>query len=89
MRADLHQGLLRLGRSGGPIVRDGGISNTTRGPPIRSRAASSHGSRDASTSDRLLARHGYPPAEVLDAVELITKQLEYFAREWTREEFKD
>ncbi|MGW6310140.1 type I restriction endonuclease subunit R [Streptomyces niveus] len=39
-----------------------------------------------STIKRLLARHGYPPAEVLDAVELITKQLEYFAREWTQEE---
>ncbi|MEV7487759.1 type I restriction endonuclease subunit R [[Kitasatospora] papulosa] len=42
-----------------------------------------------STIKRLLARHGYPPAEVLDAVELITKQLEYFAWEWTPEGSKD
>ncbi|MGW2790559.1 type I restriction enzyme endonuclease domain-containing protein [Streptomyces sp. NPDC001251] len=33
-----------------------------------------------STIKRLPARHGYPPAEVFDAVELITKHLEYFAR---------
>ncbi|MER5558848.1 type I restriction enzyme endonuclease domain-containing protein [Streptomyces sp. NPDC001571] len=37
-----------------------------------------------STIKRLPARHGYPPAEVFDAVELITKHLEYFARGWTR-----
>lgn len=41
-----------------------------------------------STIKRLLARHEYPPDGVVEAVELITKQLEYFAREWTQSEQK-
>ncbi|MFE6866390.1 type I restriction endonuclease subunit R [Kitasatospora sp. NPDC057692] len=35
-----------------------------------------------STVRRLLARHGYPPAGVPEAVALVIGQLEYFAREW-------
>ncbi|MFD4794438.1 type I restriction endonuclease subunit R [Streptomyces anulatus] len=35
-----------------------------------------------STIKRLLARHGYPPAQAPAAIDLVLKQMEHFANEW-------
>lgn len=35
------------------------------------------------TIKRLLAKHGYPPDQRDDAVQLVLRQMETFAEEWT------
>ncbi|WP_414170691.1 type I restriction enzyme endonuclease domain-containing protein [Streptoverticillium reticulum] len=37
------------------------------------------------TIKRLLARRGYPPKQAPKAIELVLKQMEYFANEWSQE----
>ena len=38
------------------------------------------------TIKRLLARRSYPPTQAPKAIELVLKQMEYFANEWSQED---